>query len=376
MKRLYIPTINNIVKEIMKKKTIYILLAAVLLVGLLFLILAKTGVVGNKQPKSDLFAVKDTNNITKIFIADMNGEYSLLVRHEDGWYVQDSIKAMPAKVNDLLSTIHNVALQQTVAKTAQSNINKMMSVNAVKVEIYQKAPKFKLFGIPFFNKERNVKTYYMGPSTMDNLANFAILEGFDEPCIVHIPGFRGFLTPFFAFKPVDWYNCDLFDTKITRIQSLLVEDFEHPEESFYVEKSGPRFFSLYNVHNELIADYDTVKLLDMLAEYRDKNYELFITGMSEGAKDTILRYNHFKTITLTDVDGKKTTLDMYRKMELDPYYLDAIVGGLERAGDEPYNRDKFYAVLNGNTKNLVQCQYYHFDRQVQPLSYFLKQQPK
>ena len=65
---------------------------------------------------------------------------------------------------------------------------------------------------------------------------------------------------------------------------------------------------------------------------------------------------------------------MYRKLEIDPYYLDAIIGGAERAVDEPYNRDNFYAVLNGNTNNLVQCQYYHFDRQNQPLSYFLKQQ--
>jgi hypothetical protein len=357
----------------MKKKTIYIILAAVLLVGCLLLILAKTGTIGKKEPMSDIFAVKDTNNITKIFIADMNGEYSLLTRRDDGWYVQDSVKAMTVKVNDLLSTIHNVTLRQTVAKTAQSNINKMMSVNAVKVEIYQKAPKFKLFGIPFFTKERNVKTYYMGPSTMDNIANYAILEGFDEPCIVHIPGFRGFLTPFYAFNPVDWYSCDLFSTKITRIQSLLVEDFENPEESFYVEKSGPRFFNLYNIHKELITDYDTAKLLDMLAEYRDKNYEVYVTGMSDRAKDSILRYNHFKTITLTDVNGEKTTLDMYRKMEPDPYYLDAIIGREELEQEEPYNRDKFYAVLNGNTKDLVQCQYYHFDRQNQPLSNFLKQ---
>ena len=360
----------------MKKKTIYIILAAVLVVGCLFLILAKTGKIGNSQPTSDIFAVKDTNNITKIFIADMNGEQTLLVRHDDGWYVQDSVKAMPQKVNELLSVIHNVALEQTVAKTAQSNINKMMSVTAVKVEIYQNAPKFKLFGIPFFTKERNVKTYYMGPATMTNVSNYAILDGFDEPCIVHIPGFRGFLTPYYAFRPVEWYNCDLFSTKITRIQSLMVEDFENPEESYYVEKSGTRFFSLYNVHNELIPDYDTVKLLDMLAEYRDKNYEYFISDMAQGKKDSILRYNHFKTLTLTDVDSNKTTLDMYRKLEPDPYYLDAIVGGMERAEDEPYNRDKFYAVLNGNTKNLVQCQYFHFDRQNQPLSYFLKQKSK
>ena len=358
----------------MKKKTIAIILGCLLAVGCLFLILTKTGTIGKTQPSSNLFAVKDTNNITKLFIADMTGMHSLLVRHDDGWYVQDSVKAMPQKVNDLLSTIHNITLQQVVAKTAQSNINKMMSVNAIKVEIYQNAPKFKLFGIPFFTKERNVKTYYMGPATMDNVANFAILEGFDEPCIVHIPGFRGFLTPFYAYNPIDWYSCDLFDTKITRIQSLLVEDFEHPEESFYVEKVGARFFSLYNFKKEQIMDYDTVKLLDMLSEYRDKNYELYISNMPNSTKDSIIRFNHFKTITLTDVDGKKTTLDMYRKLEPDLYYLDAIVGGMERAGDEPYNRDKFYAVLNGDASHLVQCQYYHFDRQIQPLSYFLKQQ--
>ena len=358
----------------MKKKTIAIILCCLLAVGCLFLILMKTGTIGKTQPSSELFAVKDTNNITKIFIADMTGLNSLLVRHNDGWYVQDSVKAMPQKVNDLLATIHNITLQQVVAKTAQSNINKMMSVNAIKVEIYQNAPKFKLFGIPFFKKERNVKTYYMGPATMDNVANFAILEGFDEPCIVHIPGFRGFLTPFYAYNPVDWYSCDLFDTKITRIQSLVVEDFEHPEESFYVEKSGARFFSLYNINNEQIMDYDTVKLLDMLSEYRDKNYERYVSDIPNSAKDSIIRFNHFKTITLTDVDGKKTTLDMYRKLEQDPYYLDAIVGGMEQAGDEPYNRDKFYAVLNGDNSHLVQCQYFHFDRQIQPLSYFLKQQ--
>ena len=358
----------------MKKKIIAIILGCLLLVGCLCLILAKTGKIGKVKPTSELFAVKDTNNITKIFIADMTGMHALLVRHDDGWYVQDSVKAMSQKMDELLSTIHNITLQQIVAKTAQSNINKMMSVNAIKVEIYQNAPKFKLFGIPFFKKERNVKTYYMGPSTMDNVANFAILEGFDEPCIVHIPGFRGFLTPFYAYNPVEWYSCDLFSTKITRIQSLQVEDFEHPEESYYVEKTGARFFSLYNINKEQITAYDTAKLLDMLSEYRDKNYELYVSNMTNGAKDSIIKFNHFKTITLTDVDGNKTTLDMYRKLEMDPYYLDAIVGGMERAKNEPYNRDRFYAVFNGDDSHLVQCQYFHFDRQLQPLSYFLKQQ--
>ena len=360
----------------MKKNRLYLITAAVLAVICLIIILFKTGVLHGpgQNIKSDLFAVKDTANVTKVFIADMNGETVLLTRKENGWYVHDSIAAMPTKIRELLSTIHNVTLQQVVAKTAQSNINKMMSVNAIKVEIYQKAPKFKLFGIRFFDKERLVKTYYMGPATMDNMANFAILEGFDEPCIVHIPGFRGFLTPTYSFKATEWYNCDLFDTKITRIKSLTVRDYDHPEESFTVEKTGPRFFALYNFQHQPVADYDTVKLLDMLAEFRDKNYETFVDYLSDEERDSILQYNQFRTIILVDVNGKETRLDMYRKLTPDAMYLDAIVGRENQEETTPYNRDKFYAVLNGQTKNLVQCQYYHFDRQMQPFSYFLKQQ--
>ena len=360
----------------MKKKHIYIILAILLTLVCLVIILFKTGVLhsANSVPKSDIFAVKDTSTVTKIFIADMNGEHVLLNRRDGAWYVEDSILAQNSKIKDLLGVISNVTLQQPVAKTAQSNINKMMSVNAIKVEIYQKAPKFKLFGIDFFNKERKVKTYYMGPATMDNMANFAILEGYNEPCIVYIPGFRGFITPFYSFKAVDWYNCDLFSTKITRIKTLTVQDYEHPEESFIVEKSGPRFFSLFNGQHQPILDYDTIKLLDMLSEYRDLNYELYIVSIEASTKDSILQYNKFKTITLLDVNGQETRLDMYRKLQPDAMYLDAILEMDEPANDLPYNRDKFYAILNGHTENLLQCQYYHFDRANQPLSYFLKPQ--
>lgn len=357
----------------MKKSKLLLLLAGIILAGALCVLIIKT-VRNNETPKAEMFAVTDTATISKIFIADMNGETALLTKKDGIWYVQDSIKAQPYKVNDLLSTIRNVRLQQTVAKTAQSNINKMMSVNAIKVEIYQTAPKFTLFKKPFFVKERLVKTYYMGPATMDNMANFAILEGYDEPCIVHIPGFRGFLTPTFSFRPVEWYNCDLFSTKITRIQTLTVKDYEVPEESFTIEKVGARFFNLFDSQHQQILHYDTIKLLDMLAEYRDLNYELLITDMPKQQKDSILQYCQFKTIILKDINGEETRLDMYRKYTPEDMYLDAILGTEVDESAYPYNRDKFYAILNGNQANLLQCQYFHFSRQNQPLSYYLLKQ--
>ncbi|MCR4965803.1 MAG: DUF4340 domain-containing protein [Bacteroidales bacterium] len=358
----------------MKKKKLLLLLAGIVIAACLCLVIVKAVSRSNGGLKADMFAVKDTASITKVFIADMNGESSLLTRKDGVWYVQDSIKAQPYKVADLLSTISNVELQQTVAKSAQSNINKMMSVNAIKVEVYQTAPKFTLFKKPFFVKERLVKTYYMGPATMDNMANFAILEGYDEPCIVHIPGFRGFLTPSYSFRPEEWFNCDLFSTKITRIQSLTVTDYEHPENSFSVEKAGARFFNLFDGQHQQIMHYDTVKLLDMLAEYRDLNYERLMLDVPKSEIDSTLQNCRFKTIVLKDVNGQETRLDMYRKYVPEDTYLDAIVGPIQEEVNLPYNRDKFYAILNGNTDNFLQCQYFHFDRQNQPLSYFLPRQ--
>ena len=50
----------------MKKKTIAVVLGCLILaIGCLFLILSKTGKIGKAQPTSELFAIKDTNNITK-----------------------------------------------------------------------------------------------------------------------------------------------------------------------------------------------------------------------------------------------------------------------------------------------------------------------
>ena len=70
----------------MKKNTIRLLILAALLLACLLIVLFKTGVIhgANRTPKSDIFAVKDTANVTKVFIASMAGDNVLLTRKH--WY--------------------------------------------------------------------------------------------------------------------------------------------------------------------------------------------------------------------------------------------------------------------------------------------------
>jgi len=355
----------------MKKNKLYLIIAGVLAIASIATVLVKNNVFtspANRFPDPYAFAIKDTSLINKIFIADMRGNRVLLTKTMDGWIVDDSIPALAPNVDRLLSVLRNLIITQTVPKAAQKTINKMLSINAMKVEIYETAPKFKLFGICFFVKERKTKTYYIGDATQVNMGNYAIIEGMSEPYVITIPGFMGFVTPYFSPYPKNWYSHILFNTKITRIQSVDFVDFENPEESFRIVKSGIRFFDLYDSHNQKINDYDTTKILDMLSEFRERNYES-IANLTPNEKDSLLTYNLFKIITLTDVDENNYELKCYRLMEwVQPIENDEAVGEIFWAS----NQDRFYGVQDNDFSTIYRLQYYHFDRQVQPLSYFLK----
>lgn len=354
----------------MKKNTLYIVIAAVLVVAAIFAVLFKTGVIKTSEDhlSYDAFAIKDTNNITKIFLADMKGEYVLLQRADAGWLVRDSILVMKPIMEEFLTTIASLSVKQVVPKTGQNAINKVLSTSAIKVDIYQKKPKFKLFGLSFGVKERKTKTYYMGPATMDNTSNFALLEGSKDPYIVYVPGFRGFATPIYSTNYADWINHDIFQTKITRIQTAEFIDIEHPEETFRVEKIGARYFDVYDYQNQKVAGYDTLKLIDMLSEFRDKNFEDIILSFSPETIDSVYRHSHFKTIAITDLEGNKTTMELCHKMN-------PVTQEDENVTME-IDDDNFYGIINHNYQQIYLCQFFHFDRQIQPLSYFTNRETK
>ncbi len=356
----------------MKKNRIYLIIAGVLVIASILVVLQKNNLFSSEDelgPIAAEFSIKDTNNVIKIFMADQRGNKVLLNRTEKGWVVDDTIPALKANVDNLLSTILNLTVRQTVPKTAQPTINKMIGTEAIKVEVYQMAPKFTIFGISFFVKERLTKTYYMGEATMDNMGNYALLEGMDEPYVVSIPGFRGFVTPLFSPIAENWYSHTLFQTKLTRIKSVQFIDLINPQESFTIQKEGTRFFSLYNNQNQKINDYDTTKVIDMLSEFRERNYLAISKALTSAEKDSVYKNELFKIIILTDEDGVKSELRFYHIKQLVQEMKDDV-----NIGDPLWvaSKDNCYGIFNENYSKLYKLQIFYFDRQLQPLSYFIK----
>ncbi|MCK9338595.1 MAG: DUF4340 domain-containing protein [Bacteroidales bacterium] len=354
-----------------RKTLITLILTAVLLLISLAVIAWKSKIFSREvELTEEMFAIQDTAQISKIFIADMHGNNVLLNKENGKWLLSDSIPIIEQKIEELIKTMSNISMQQPISEKSKDNITRMMATAAIKVEVYGQTPLFTLFDKGFFVKERKIKTYYLGPATQSNIGNYAILEGKeDTPCIVNVPGFRGFITPRFSPYAIDWISHRIFETKLTRIQKLTVKDLNNPAESYTIEKKGTRFYTLYNSANEIVDHYDTVKLINVLSEYRERNYESVVKEMTPEKKDSILQFNMFKIITLQDVNGKITELKLYLMDEnvIDEIPADDQVAQIEKH----FNRDRCYAILNNDTKTLYKIQYFHFDRILQPLSYFM-----
>jgi hypothetical protein len=359
-------------KNLMKKQKIYLIVASLLAILAISIIFYEKGGLKktfNAQKISQAFAIKDTATITRVFMADMHGNKVLLTKTPKGWIVDNHRQANHHNIRDLLVTLTSIRIAQPIAKSSQSSIIKLLSVKSTKVEVYETKPLFSLFKKPFFIKERLIKTFFLGDATPVNLGSYALLEGMSEPYIVYKPGFRGYVTPQFLPFPKDWYSHRIFETKLTRIQNVSFIDIENPDNTFFVEKSGPRTFTLYDHHKEVIQNYDTTLLINMLSEFRERNYENFITNMEESFKDSILQFNLFKIISLTDVENNTTTMKLYHFI---------IFGELWENEDlidevyQQYSLDRAYATINDNNDEIFTIQFYQFDRQVQPQSYYLK----
>lgn len=347
-----------------KKNILWIVIASIVLVVAIVLVLTQRSGTVDKSVKE--FAVKDTAAITRIFLANAFGDESLLEKNETGqWLLNKKDEVINHNINDLLGAIYNITVKDIVGKSARENISKRMASGATKVEVYYQDHRIKVGKLKLF-KYTNKKVYYIGQPTMDNMGSFAMLEGAEIPCIVYYPGFRGYIGAKFSPLEDSWRSHAVVNLKRSQIQEVLSLDFEKEEHSFRIVRSSERQFDVFNTANERLAPYDTLHLVEFLAEFRELNYENKVKEISEEEKASVLK-NKFKEIQITDIEGNKTVVTMFHlENEFNQEEFEHDIDFMES-----YNRDRFYAVFNGNVDELYFCQFFVFDRIVQPIEYFV-----
>jgi len=347
----------------MKKNKISILVLIALAFVAAFLLIRNSS--SSFRSKSNVFAVSDTTNITKFFLADKNNNTVKVERSTNGtWVLNDKYEVNPAMVQIMFKTFILIDIKAPVAKSARNTIIRLMAGKSVKTEIYQRVYRINLFNwIKLFPHEKLTRTYYVGDATMDNSGTFMLMAGSEDPYIVNIPGFRGFVSTRYSAMEPDWRSHSVFRFRIPAIRSVSVKFDEKPERSFMITNQNNRLFSLTSlIDNRNIDNFDTNKVVQYLSMYHDMNYESVLDDMTKTKRDSILAQTPTNEITLTDKLGKQHTLTTWKRK--------AYTGQLDMDGNQvEWDIERMYAQVD-NAEYLVAVQYFVFNDLFVPIQWF------
>lgn len=351
------------------KKKYWIILIILFLAAITTTVLWKKQSDGTLNPGEKDFAISDTSIVTKIFLADKRDRTVLLEKQNGSvWKLNAKYNAQPNMINELLRTIMYVSVKAPVPRSMKDNVIKRMSSGAIKVEIYAKTPWINLWGLKLFEKERLIRTYYVGDNTMDNTGTFFLMEGSDQPYITYIPGFNGFLQTRYSSKESDWRDHAIFNASIPEIKEISVQYPLSPENSFSIENKPGSNYQLRDGVGKNVNNFDTTKIVSYLSSFTDIRFEAFLNDFEQKKVDSIIAQPVFAQVKLTSTSGEKNK-------EIKFFRIVAPEGSTDLFG-EPLEFDR--ERLHGYTKEdgLILCQYFVFGSIFRQLSDFIKNTPE
>ena len=311
------------------------------------------------------FTVRDTASVTRLFFADKSNNQVLLTRTEDGWKVNENYDAQPKMVNNILYTLNKMRIKMPVSLATHDNVITRMAGTNTKVEIYQIVPRINLFNkIYLFPHEKLTKVFYIGDVTQDNSGTYILKEGADKAYIVHLHGFRGFISSRFSANQEDWRDHKIFSHNIDEIASIKLEFNNEPENSFILNETGRYKYEMKRLNDESNVNIDTVRVLNLLTSFSDVRFEAFLTDITQERRDSIINSPYMERLTLTTKDGRQEVIRTYT-MRINA----SAFGFTENDWDD--DPDHKYAYVENNDE-LVMIQDFAFGKILKPAEYYEK----
>lgn len=346
-----------------KRNRILIIVAAVVVVAA-----ALTAYVLSRPTFKQDYHIEDISSITKLYLADKENNEVTLIREADStWTVDGTYLASQPMVDLLLETLNTMRIRQQVNKNAIPNAIKDIAAHGIKVEVYQRVPFINWFGgkLKLFSRERLTTTYYVGRETQDMMASFMFRKGDEVPYIIHIPGFRGFLTPRFVTEPLKWRSHTIVDLNVRDIERIELEIPEQQEESFAIVRDGEGFAMEMLQSHQRVNGFDTARVAQMLSSFTWLNFDEFAAIVPNTFADSCVSGVPRTILRIIDTKGNQSEVKTYIKYN-NP---DDIKAMPDPEMYETFDLNRLYAIVN--QKDTVLIQYYVFDNILQPASYFL-----
>ncbi|MEN9638496.1 MAG: hypothetical protein RLZZ262_364 [Bacteroidota bacterium] len=345
----------------MKKNLLYIFVfVAVAVVTYFVFSKNRNSTIADREDTA--FSVEDTAAVTRIVITEMNGRIAVLERGAIGgrWKLNGKYEARKDATDLLMYTLHHMRVRGPVSEAAQESVIRVMASGSKRVEIFQ-------------GEDQPVKTIYVGHTTQDHTGTYMLLETPEggrskTPFVMHIEGFTGFLNTRFFADELEWRYTGIFDYPELDYKAFRYIVPMMPEASFEVVYNGGNDIRLSSGYNgqtftQPIAQFDTIKVKDLLVRLKKVHVESFNTLLKPEAQDSIRQTIPFVQLSIVDKNDQVKSINLFQKRAAKVHY--DVYGNLMQ-----YDLEYFWARTMDNEFALAQR--FVFDPITYPLEYYLK----
>jgi hypothetical protein len=238
------------------------------------------------------FTVRDTASVTKIFLANRNGTTILLERQKENWILNGKGSARQSAVTMLLNCLSKQQVKYVPPASANRTMIAGLSTFGIKTEIYLNG------------SSKPAKVFYVGDVTPDEIGTHMIMEGSEQPYVVHIPSFVGALRERYMMNPDEWKDRRIFAENLETIQTVGVEYPFQKANSFLTERTKDGF--VVKPFYATQQTFPAAKARRGLAEsYVNQYRQINSEGLDSyrANRDSISRLVPFCVVTITKTDG-------------------------------------------------------------------------
>ncbi len=197
------------------------------------------------------FSINNIEEIDHIEITNKTPKTVFLTKNNEKWELKNGFPVSTEAINYLLETIRDMQIKRPVAVNEKENILKRMSVQRTKVSI--------------FSNNKNIKTIYVGGNTQDQLGTYMILDNSNEPYIISIPGFNGYLSSRFSCEENTWKEKVIFNINKDDIEKIEI-NYRDTTNSFQIHSKD--IFS-----DQYFSNFKKVSCEKFLKNNQDFNVE-------------------------------------------------------------------------------------------------------
>ena len=314
------------------------------------------------QPKEieDIATATRSSNAKIVMTDKLDNRVTLECTADGSWTVDGTYPASQPMIDRLLETLQKMRIRAEVNRDAVPNVLKDIAAHGVQVDIYKGS--------------QLIETYFVGRETKDHMASYMLRKGDKIPCEVHIPGFRGYLTPIFSAESIKWRSHNIVDLDVYDIARIELEIPQAQNESFAIIQKENEDFSmeLMEGHRQL-QGFDTARVGQMLSKFKNLNFDEFASIVPNSLADSCVKGTPRSILRITDTQGSLCEVDIYLKYANPD---DAKVMPDPKLREE-LDVNRLYAIITGGkcgadatSKDTVLIQNYVFDFILQPACYF------